>query len=149
MEIKVTISNQEEKIASAIIKNGRWTYSEKYLEEPIKLTINNVFQTDLLQMPVRDAYGYIDNTLYKKTGKIQIKKADVRKYHTLLDFLNYRINNVKEEYKSKTYDLLFKDTGHTFNAVLFEDEYDKSNDITKEIVNNKIMAIEVNIAIIE
>ena len=158
MNIQITQKDTEERrngkeLVNIDVCNGNWKYIDDVMEtyEKIPLTINTVNKSYYLDAPVKDAFGFHDDKIYNETGEIQIKEASVRTYDSLLSFLNYRLNNVKEEYKKGTYKLLgyHENGGHVFNAVLFEKPCREDNDVISDIKYVKESLIEVKIAVIE
>ena len=137
----------DEEIVNIDICNGHWKYWDTYTEEKVSLTINTIRNAHYINLPVKNAYGFTDVELYNETGEIQTEKAIVRTYNTLLDYLNCRIGNVKEDYKKGHYGRYYKD-GRTFNAVLFK-EPRRCNDICESIPYELDGEIEVKITVVE
>lgn len=159
LEIKITkietgFLRTNKEIATIDICNGHWKYNDNMMEtdEKISLTLNTIGKAYYLSKPVKDAYPYYDHKLYKETGEIKVKEASVRLYDNLLDFLNCRINNVKDDYKKGTYKLLDYDKkgGMTFNCVLFEDDIMLSEStVVNDITFKKDGLLEINIKVVE
>ena len=141
----------DETIVKIDVNNGNWKYWEDSQEghEKTSLTINNICKSHYIHLPVKDAYGFHDHDLYNETGEIQVKSASVRTYDSLLDYLNYRINNVKEDVKSGTWKLLnYDENGRIFNATLFK-EVRGNNDVCEDITYELDGEIEVLIKVVE
>lgn len=139
-------------IARICICNGNWKYWDDMMEygTETSLTINTINNSSYLTLPVKDACGIHDFDLYKETGEIQINQAVIRTYDSLLEFLNCRINNIKEDVKDGSYYRYYhKKGGRTFNAVLFEQERYSSKDICEEITFAEESAIEVKIKVVD
>jgi len=83
------------------INNGHWKYWEDFMEtqEKQNLTINNICKTVYLNQPVKDQIQKHDLKLYKETRELKVIGHDTRLYDNLLSYLNYRIDNLKEDYK--------------------------------------------------
>lgn len=144
--------SSDRKIVEIDICNGRWKYWDYYIEtdEKIALTINTIGEAHYIGLPVKDAYGFHDDDLYNETGEIQIADAIVRTYCTLLDYLNHRLSNVKEDVKSGTWKLLnWDENGRIFNAVLFDEPRRSSDDICEDITYTLEGEIEVKISVVE
>ena len=141
----------DELIADIDVCNGNWKYWDKYMEtdEKVSLTLNTIRQSYYIELPIKDAYGFHDFDLYDKTGELKIESAAVRTYNTLLDYLNCRIGNIKEDVKKGHYERYYaEEGGRTFNAVLFK-EPRTSKDVCEAITYNKKAMIEVKIAVVE
>lgn len=158
LNIKITQKGtgfkNDEELVNIDICNGNWKYWDNYFEGYGKesLTINTINKAHYIQLPVKDVYSFHDNELYEKTGEIQVKEVSVRTYPTLLEYLNCRIENVKEDYKKGTYKLLNYDEkgGRTFTATIFENnERIDDADTIKDITYNCKGLIEVQIKVVE
>ena len=133
---KETGTYKGENIVEIDIKNGNWKYWDNHMEtdEKISLTINNICKAFILNQPVKDTYSFHDQKAWKENREIKITSASVREYETLLTYLNYRINNAKEDYKK------WGDTEKTYTAVLFDEEFKSS--CTKDVTENMIYEID-------
>ena len=144
MQIKITkhetgFLRTPETIVEIDINCGNWKYWDDMQEttEKTSLTINNIGKSYYLTTPVKDAIGYHDQEAWEENREIIIKGASVRTYDSLLEYLNCRINNAKESCLKN----------HTFNAVMFEEDFVKSTDntVVKDIVYTKPVRITVEI----
>lgn len=129
MKLNVTIENQmrNEEIVEIEICNGNWKYWDKYMESTEKesLTINTFNKAHYLGFPVKDELHFdFDEETYEETGEIIYRQKSVRTYTTLLEYLNCRINNVKEDAH------IFKE--QTFECVLFDDYTDRFSEMELE-----------------
>ena len=151
-QIGVGFLETDKEIVNIDVCNGNWKYNDDMMEsdEKIALTINTVNKAHYLHMPVKDAYPLHNHKAFDETREIKVIDALVRPYDNLLTFLNCRLNNVKEDYRKGTYDLLdYADKGgETFMCVLFDDENSR-DDVVGDIVYKKDALIEVKIAVIE
>lgn len=150
MKIEVQILKDGNTIVKIDISNGRWRYKDDYMGEKIPLTINNIVESMYLSLPVKDAYSYYNRKLYEETGEVKVAKASVRKYNTLLEYLNHRVNNVKEMYKKGTYKLLEydKEGGKKYHCTIFEDRIIQDKSVMEEVVYKCEGIIEVNIEVV-
>ena len=127
MKLNIEITNQEnEKIIEIDVNCGNWKYWDNLMEnnEKISLTMNNIFESNYLGLPVKDAYGVHDKELWENERKIQLAEAYVRPYETLHKYLCHRINNAKEDFKSEVCDIMeYKERGREYTATLFEEVY--------------------------
>lgn len=124
------------------ICNGNWKYNDDMMENTEKesLTINTVCKSAYLSLPVKDAIGYHDKKAWEENREIKITGATVRTYDSLLDYLNCRINNVKESCLKE----------HIFHCVLFENNsFSRDNKATNDIVYEKEALCEVKITVVE
>ena len=121
MKMNITITNEmrNEEIVEICICNGNWKYWDDYMEalpsEKQSLTINTINEAHYLHFPVKDEIQHYDHDLYKKTGELKKTNKSFRVYESLLSFLNYRIDNVKEDYCK------WNDKEHTFRCAIFDD----------------------------
>ena len=121
MKMNITITNEmrNEEIVEICICNGNWKYWDDYMEalpsEKQSLTINTINKAYYLHYPVKDEIQHYDYDLYKKTGELKETDKSFRAYESLLSFLNYRIDNVKEDYCK------WNDKEHTFRCAIFDD----------------------------
>ena len=150
MNIKITkqatgIYTEDEVIIDIYINNGNWRYWENYFEnnETQSLTINNICKSNYLSQPVKNAYPIHDHDLLKKTGELQVTGAMVRTYDSLIDYLNHRINHVKEDYKKHGWD------EREFTIVLYDLTTKLQKDIVKDIVYEKEGLCKVEIRVVE
>lgn len=136
----------EEKIVDIDINNGNWKYWDCLCEgtEKTSLTINNINDANYLHLPVKDAYGYFNHKLWKEERKLELEGASVRTYDTLLSYLNYRINNAKEDYKK------WGDAEKSYTAVLFEERFKKTAEdtVVEDIVYEEQGMITVKVTIL-
>lgn len=143
------------KIAEIKICNGHWKYWDDMMEsdEEISLTINNIHKTYYLNYPVKDEYKMHDFKLYEETGELKVSDVSVRTYDNLLSYLNYRIGNVKEDYKSGSYQAMGYDEegGVTFEAFIYEEDsgLHKENSIDREIIHKYEGKLIVKIEVIQ
>ena len=130
MKLNVTIENQmrNEEIVEIEICNGNWKYWDNYMESTEKesLTINTFNKAHYLAFPVKDEIKFdLDKEAYEK-GEIIYRQKSVRIYDTLLEFLNCRINNVKEDahiFKEQTFEcVIFDDYAGRFSEMELESE---------------------------
>lgn len=153
-QIGVGFLETDKEIVNIDVCNGNWKYNDDYMDtdEKIALTINTVNKAHYLHKPVKDVYPIHDHKAYEQNREIIVKDALVRPYDSLLTFLNCRLNNVKEDYKKGTYDLIYAEKGgETFKCVLFDDDVhaSKDGDVVGEIVFKKEALLEVKIAVVE
>ena len=134
-----------EEIVNIDICNGNWKYNDNLMEttEKISLTINNICKTNYLSQPVKDAYPIYDHDLFKATGEIQVSEAMVRTYDSLIDYLNHRVNNVKDDYKKHGW------TERTFTIVLYDLTTKLQKDMVKDLVYENDGLCEVKITVVE
>ena len=127
------------------ICNGNWKYNDDRMESTEKesLTINTICKSSYLSLPVKDAYPVYDHDLFKATGEIQVAEALVRTYDSLIDYLNHRVNNVKDDYKKHGW------TEREFTIVLYDLSTRLQKDIVKDLVYEKEALLEVKIKVIE
>ena len=148
MNIQIKQANkygEMETIADIDIKNGNWKYWDTYMETTEKqtLTINNIQEMNLINQPVKDAIGIHDKELWENERELVISDASVRTYQNLLSYLNYRINNTKEDYKK---------WGRSYNrytAVLYDEEFylTKDEDVVRNITYKAQGLIEIKIKV--
>ena len=143
--------NEFETIVEIDINNGNWKYWDTYMEtdEKMSLTINNIGEAYYLTQPVKDAGNFHDHELYEKTGEFKVVGANVNTFNTLTEFINCRLNNVKEDVKSNIYNIVYaKKGGRTFNAVLFNEQR-RSKDIVEDITYSDATQIRMTIKLVE
>ena len=92
---------------------------------------------------MKDAYPVYDHDLFKATGEIQVAEALVRTYDSLIDYLNHRVNNVKDDYNKHGW------TEREFTIVLYDLSTRLQKDIVKDLVYEKEALLEVKIKVIE
>jgi len=128
-------------IVNIDINNGHWKYVDNLMEteEKISLTINSIRKSHYLEKPVKDAYPFYDHEHLKETNELKVTDAMVRSYETLLDFLNCRINNTKEDYKRHGW------TEREFEAVLFDLKYVRATE--DDVVGNMVYEADENITV--
>jgi hypothetical protein len=87
-----------EELAGATVKNGNWKYNDDYMDsedlEPI--TINTIGNTHYLTLPVKDFLPSYDWDKYHESGELVEIGGTWRLYHSFIEYLNCRINNVKD-----------------------------------------------------
>ena len=129
----------DETLAEITICNGNWKYNDRLMEtdEKISLTINNLCESSILMNPVKDAYPIHNHEEALENHNLIVEKAIIRAYDNLLTYLNYRINNTKEEYKKYGW------TERTYTIVMFEETVDRE-DITTAPKYNKHYLVEVH-----
>ena len=121
MKIEITITNEarNEEIVEIEICNGNWKYWDDYMEQlpsqKESLTINTINKSYYLHYPVKDEIQHYDYELYKQTGELKKTYKSFRVYDSLLQYLNCRIENVKEDCGK------FSDNKHTFRCAIFDD----------------------------
>lgn len=143
--------NEFETIVEININNGNWKYWDDYMEsdDKISLTINNIGEAYYLTQPVKEAVGMYDIELLKQ-NKAKVVGANINTFNTLIEFINYRLNNVKEDVKSNIYDIVFaKKGGRTFNAVLLDQPTFTSKDIVEDITYSDATEIRMTIKLVE
>ena len=150
MNIKITkletgFLRTPREIVDIDICNGNWKYNDDLMEteEKTSLTLNTICKSHYLSQPVKDAYPIYDHDLFKATGEIQVAEAMVRTYDSLLDYLNHRINNVKDDYKKHGW------TEREFTIVLYDLTTKLQKDIVKDIVYENNGLCEVKITVVE
>lgn len=149
LNIQITKENRydgQEKILDIDIKNGNWKYWEDHFEfeEKQSLTINNICKSFYLSTPVKDAYPFYDYEHLEETNELIVKDAMVRTYDSLLDYLNHRVNNCKDDYKKHGW------TEREFTIILFKLGTDKFRcGAVEDIVYEKECLCEVKITIME
>ena len=135
-----------EEIVNIDICNGNWKYNDWYMEtdEKISLTMNNITEAEYLHYPVKDAYPHYDMEKARKY-ELEVIDASIRSYDSLHKYLVYRINNCKEDYKEHGW------TERTFNIILFDEKYVKSDEqtVVKDIVYENQGLCEVKITVVE
>lgn len=119
MKMNITITNEmrNEEIVEIEICNGNWKYWDDFMDgiEKQSLTINTINKAYYIHFPVKDEIQHYDYDLYKETGELKKTHKTFRTYESLLSFLNYRIDNFKEEYCK------WNTKEHTFRCVIFDD----------------------------
>lgn len=148
IEIKITkigtgFLETDEEIVNICVCNGNWKYWDDYFEgyEKESLTINTINKAHYLSLPVNDAYP-IHNREEALQGNLIIEQAIVRPYNNLLEYLNCRIENTKEEYCKHGW------TERTYHIVMLEGDSDR-NDVTAERLYDKVNELELNFRVIE
>lgn len=129
MKLDITIENKmrSENIVEIEICKGNWQYWDDFMEtnEKESLTINTFNKAHYLAFPVKDEIKFdLDQEAYENDGEIIYRQKSVRIYDSLLQFLNCRINNVKEDAH------IFKE--QTFECVLFDEYTDKFSEMELE-----------------
>lgn len=143
---KETGFRNDKKIIDADICNGNWKYWDNHyeFEEKETLTINNICKSIYLSAPVKDAYPFYDHEAVKERHELIVTDAMVRTYDSLIDYLNHRVNNCKEDYKKHGW------TERTFTIVLFDLSTSKfRDDAVADVVYEKECLCEVKITIME
>ena len=134
-------------IADIDICNGNWKYTDNLMEseDKIPLTLNTIRKSHYLDKPVKDAYPFYDHDKLVNDDEIVVTGAMVRTYDNLLDFINCRIKNTKEDHKRHGW------TERTFEAILFEKVYVRAteDDVVANISYESKGLIEVRMEIIE
>ena len=128
------------------ICNGNWKYNDDHMEteEKISLTINNICKSVYLSAPVKDAYPFHDHEKIIEDNELIVTDSMVRIYDSLIDYLNHRINNVKDDYKKHGW------TERDFTIVLFDLSIAKfREDAVTDIVYEKECLCEVKITVVE
>lgn len=153
MNIQITqktskyVTWNNEKVVEIDIKNGNWKYWDYHQDtnEKTSLTINNIADAFYLHQPVKDTYTFYNHEAIKNEHKLIIEGVDVRMYETLIEYLNRRINNAKEDYKA------YGDKEKVYKCVLFEQEFENSrtNDATGNIIYEVEGLLEVKITMVE
>ena len=131
-------------IADIDICNGNWKINEDWMEtyDKIPLTINTIGKSRYLTLPVKDAYPFYNKEALIERNECIVEDAMVRPYDSLLEFLNCRINNAKEDFKK------FKWWNErTFTCVLFDSKIrpSRDEDITGEFVYENKALLEIKI----
>lgn len=120
MKMNITITNEmrNEEIVEIEISNGNWKYWDDFMDgiEKQSLTINTINKAHYLPFPVKDEIQHYDYDLYRETGELKETYKSFRVYDSLLQYLNCRIGNVKEEQSSR-----FADKEHTFRCAIFDE----------------------------
>lgn len=145
-------TDENTKIVDIDISNGHWKYWDDYMDcedtEKVSLTINTIGKAYYLNMPVKDIINMHDLKHYEKTGELKVTGTSVRIYDSLLQFLNCRIDNVKE--KSKTaYWKICDINCQEFECFLFSETYNSFDDLNEDIVYEKDEEIVIKITVIE
>lgn len=121
MNFKITIENEmrNEEIVEIEICRGNWKYWDDFMDalpsEKESLTLNTINKAHYLHFPVKDEIQHYDYDLYEETGELKETHKSFRTYDSLLSFLNYRINNVKEEPRR------WREKINTFRCAIFDD----------------------------
>lgn len=154
MKLQIEITQNGNEIIEIDINNGHWKIWEDTMEETQKqsLTINNLINSHYLSLPVKDVYSIHDHKLWEEKREIQTKEADVRTYDSLIEYLNCRIDNAKDKFKSNICDIMgYKETGIKYTAVLFEEHYKRHSEdlVTDDIKYESTGLIEVKINWVE
>lgn len=134
----------DRQIANIDVCNGNWKYNDNLMEteDKVPLTINTIRQAHYLAFPVSDAYP-IHNKEEALKGNLVVEEALVRPYDSLLEYLNCRIANQKEDYKKWGW------TERTYNIVMFSESKSSRKDIVADRVFDKKTLLEVKIEVIE
>ena len=81
-----------EKLAEIEINNGHWKVWENHMEctedDKVSLTINNLHDMMVLNLPCKDAIGIHDKKVWEEHREFKIKSAIVRNYDNLVSYLN-------------------------------------------------------------
>lgn len=150
MKLRIEIRNQkEEKIVEIDVNNGRWKYWDDYFDndEKIPLTINTVYESKYLHLPVKIGNAIYDTEVYKEEGKLVMKDAYTICYDSLLSFLNYRIDSIKKDIKSGFYKSFYEEKGgKKIFATLFDDyHYENEKTVISDVKYECVGMIKVNI----
>ena len=155
MKLNVTIENQmrNEEIVEIEICNGNWKYWDDYMDSTEKesLTINTFNKAHYLAFPVNDEIKFdIDQEAYENDGEIIYRQKSVRTYDSLLNYLNCRIQNVKEDahiFKEQTFEcVLFDDIeGMTSERTLTENLVYKSEESRLGNKGAKILTVKIEV----
>ena len=153
MKFNIEVKLDSEKIVDIDISNGSWKYWDSYMEddEKVALTINTINETHYLQMPVKDAYAFHDMKIYKDKGEVKVESACIRYYDSFLSYLNFRLDNVKEDVKSGFYQRYYKEKdGRDFTATIFEGKCEDNETSVIDDISYKCKGmIEVRIKMID
>ena len=148
IEIQITkIGNgfleTDKEIANICVCNGNWKYWDDYFEgyEKESLTINTINKAHYLSLPVNDAYP-IHNHEEAVQGNLIVEQAIVRPYSNLLEYLNCRIKNTKEEYCKYGW------TERTYNIVMLEGKVNRK-DVVADRVYDKKSELEITFRVIK
>lgn len=143
-------TDENTKIAEIDICNGHWKYWGEELEnngEKIGLTLNNISKAYNLFRPVKDEIPRYDFKHYEKTGEIIEIGKITRDYDNLLEFINCRIDNLKEDMKKKSWEIIGENSKEYPCFVFFDRS---SNDSIREnIVYGYDEELLVKIIVIE
>lgn len=141
------IYGELETIVDIDINRGNWKYWDRYFQnrEKIKLTINNIHDVTIVNMPVKDAVPIWDMDIWENERELIVKDACIRTYDNLLSYLNCRIDNMKE--LNKKYGRMHEN----WTAVLFEREIvrNKDNAVVRDIKYEQEDLIEICIKVVE